>query len=57
MGLQSPDEGEVVIPNDKTLGYLPQEIHPQIDKQCRMKPCTAFQEIRELEQKYPRYLP
>ncbi|HPM93343.1 MAG TPA: ATP-binding cassette domain-containing protein, partial [Bacteroidales bacterium] len=28
-GIQVPDEGEVVIPNEKTLGYLPQELHLQ----------------------------
>jgi ATP-binding cassette subfamily F protein 3 len=51
MGLHSPDEGEVVIPNDKTLGYLPQEIHLHNTKSVMEEALTAFREIRELEQK------
>ena len=51
MGLQVPDEGEVVIPNDKTLGYLPQEIHLHNTRSVMDEAKTAFQEIREMEQK------
>jgi ATP-binding cassette subfamily F protein 3 len=51
MGLHNPDEGEVVIPNDKTLGYLPQEIHLHNTKPVMEEAMSAFREIRELEQK------
>ncbi len=51
MGLHNPDEGEVVIPNDKTLGYLPQEIHLHNTKSVMEEAMSAFHEIRELEQK------
>ncbi len=51
MGLHNPDEGEVVIPNDKTLGYLPQEIHLHNTKPVMEEAMAAFREIRELEQK------
>jgi ATP-binding cassette subfamily F protein 3 len=51
MGLHKPDEGEVVIPNEKTTGYLPQEIHLHNTKAVMEEAMSAFQEIRELEQK------
>jgi ATP-binding cassette, subfamily F, member 3 len=51
MGLHIPDEGEVVIPNDKTIGYLPQEIHLHNTKPVMEEAMSAFHEIRELEQK------
>jgi ATP-binding cassette subfamily F protein 3 len=51
MGLQVPDEGEIVVPNDKTLGYLPQEIHLHNTRTVVDEAMTAFQEIRDLEQK------
>jgi ATP-binding cassette subfamily F protein 3 len=51
MGLHNPDEGEVVIPNDKTTGYLPQEIQLHNTKPVMEEAMSAFREIRELEQK------
>jgi len=51
MGLHNPDEGEVVIPNDKTTGYLPQEIQLHNTKPVMEEAMSAFHEIRELEQK------
>jgi ATP-binding cassette subfamily F protein 3 len=51
MGLHNPDEGEVVIPNDKTLGYLPQETHLHNTKSVMEEAMSAFREIRDLEQK------
>ncbi|MCK9400499.1 MAG: ABC-F family ATP-binding cassette domain-containing protein [Bacteroidales bacterium] len=51
MGLHVPDEGEVVIPNDKTTAYLPQEIQLYNTKPVMEEAMSAFQEIRELEQK------
>ncbi len=51
MGLHNPDEGEVVIPNDKTTAYLPQEIQLHNTKPVMEEAMSAFREIRELEQK------
>jgi ATP-binding cassette subfamily F protein 3 len=51
MGLHIPDEGEMVIPNDKTIGYLPQEIHLHNTKSVMEEAMSAFQEISEMEQK------
>jgi ATP-binding cassette, subfamily F, member 3 len=52
LGLHRPDEGEVVIPNDKTMGYLPQEIHLHNTRTTVMdESLTAFREIREIEKK------
>jgi len=51
MGLHSPDEGEMVIPNEKILGYLPQEIHLHNTKTVMEEAMSAFREIRDLEQK------
>jgi ATP-binding cassette subfamily F protein 3 len=50
-GIQVPDEGEVVIPNDKTLGYLPQELHLHNTRPVMEEAMTAFKEIKDLEQK------
>jgi ATP-binding cassette, subfamily F, member 3 len=50
-GLQGADEGEVVIPNDKTLGYLPQELLLHNTKPVMEETMSAFREIKELEQK------
>ena len=49
MGIQSPDEGEIVIPNDKTKGYLPQEMHLKQMRSVHDEASTAFQEIRDME--------
>jgi ATP-binding cassette, subfamily F, member 3 len=50
-GLQGADEGEVVIPNDKTLGYLPQELLLHNTKPVMEETMSAFKEIKELEQR------
>jgi ATP-binding cassette subfamily F protein 3 len=50
-GVQGADEGEVVIPNDKTLGYLPQELLLHNTKPVMEETMSAFKEIRELEQR------
>lgn len=51
MGLHTPDEGEVVIPNNKTTGYLPQEIQLHNKATVMEETMTAFRELRELEQR------
>lgn len=50
-GIHIPDEGDVVIPNDRTLGYLPQELHLHNTKPVMEEAMEAFHEIRDLEQK------
>jgi ATP-binding cassette, subfamily F, member 3 len=54
-GLQRPEEGEVVIPNDKTVGYLPQEMHLRNLHSVMDEARTAFEEIREMERKIHEY--
>lgn len=51
MGIQSPDEGEFIKPNDKTLGYLPQEMLLQNSSNVIEETLTAFREIKEMEKK------
>jgi len=43
MGLHIPDEGEVVIPNDKTTAYLSQEIQLYNTKPVMEEAMSAFQ--------------
>ena len=43
------DEGEVIIPNGKTFGYLPQEMVLRNDRTVMEEAVTAFKEINELE--------
>ncbi|MBW6459801.1 MAG: ABC-F family ATP-binding cassette domain-containing protein [Bacteroidales bacterium] len=49
LGTQKPAEGVVVIPGDKTTGYLPQEIHLHNTLTVMEEALTAFREIREIE--------
>lgn len=51
MGRQAVEEGEVVIPSGKTVGYLPQEIILNHTRNVMEEALTAFREIRELEQR------
>lgn len=47
IGIQNPDEGEFILPNDKTMGYLPQEMHLH-NKLCVVDEAAgAFHEIRD----------
>jgi ATP-binding cassette, subfamily F, member 3 len=55
MDLHHPEEGEVVIPNDKTVGYLPQEMHLNNIHSVLNEARTAFQEIRDIEKKIHDY--
>lgn len=48
-GLQNPDEGQVIIPNDKTIGYLPQEMVLQNHRTVVEEAYAAFREIHEME--------
>lgn len=44
-----PDKGEVVIPNGKTIGFLPQELFFEPTKTVRMEALAAFDEINRIE--------
>ena len=48
-GMQSSETGEVVIPNDSIVGYLPQEKRINTSKTVYDEAVTAFKEILELK--------
>lgn len=48
-GLQQSDEGEVIIPDGATVGYLPQEMEPHSRKTVLQETMSAFSEVLELE--------
>jgi ATP-binding cassette subfamily F protein 3 len=50
-GIQNPDEGEVVVPSGRTIGYLPQEMVTDSTKSVLEEAMTAFSEILELKEK------
>jgi ATP-binding cassette, subfamily F, member 3 len=47
-GKQKPDEGGVIIPEDETVGYLPQEMESHSEKTVFEETRTAFEEIETL---------
>ncbi len=49
MGLQKPDSGEVVVPEDVSLGYLPQELVVKDTRTVFEEVCTAFSELNKIE--------
>jgi ATP-binding cassette, subfamily F, member 3 len=46
-----PDKGEVIIPGDKTIGFLPQELLFSPTKTVREETMAAFREINSMEKK------
>ncbi|MFC2107438.1 ATP-binding cassette domain-containing protein [Bacteroidota bacterium] len=50
-GLQSSETGEVIIPNDSVVGYLPQEKKMNSTKSVYDEAITAFKEILDLKSK------
>jgi len=50
-GLHHPDEGEVVIPEDCTIGYLSQEIVVQSERNVFDEARTAFAEVEFLRRR------
>lgn len=48
-GLQQPEGGEVVISEDTSLGYLPQQMVLRDGKTVRQEACAAFEETLKLE--------
>ena len=49
MGMQKPDSGEVVVPADITLGYLPQELIVKDTRTVFDEVCSAFSELNKIE--------
>jgi ATP-binding cassette, subfamily F, member 3 len=48
-GKQQPDEGNVSIPKDYSMGYLPQEVATHSDKSVYEETESSLTEIKELE--------
>lgn len=51
MGLQQPTSGQVSVPNDFTLGYLPQQMAVADGKTVFDETLTAFNQLNELEKR------
>ena len=49
LGYQEPDVGTVVIPDGRTIGYLPQEMVFDAKKTVREEAMTAFRELNDLK--------
>ena len=49
MRLQKPDSGEVVVPEDVTLGYLPQQLVVRDTRTLFDEVFTAFEKLNKLE--------
>ncbi len=49
-GELSPDSGEIIIPQGKTIGYLPQELDVTDSVDIFTETMSAFDEIKSLEQ-------
>jgi len=54
-GEMSPHGGRIVIGNDISIGYLPQEIVVDYKKSVYEEASTAFEEIKALEQELAKY--
>jgi ATP-binding cassette subfamily F protein 3 len=49
MGIQGSEEGEVVVPEGQTIGYLPQEMEVKSRQSVLAEASMAFSEIVEME--------
>lgn len=49
-GLQEPQKGEVVVPEDTTIGYLQQEVNLVSNRTVFDEAATAFREIMEISE-------
>lgn len=47
--MQKPHEGEVVLPEGQSIGYLPQELEAQSQKTVMEEALNAFEEVVQLE--------
>jgi len=52
--VQQADEGDVIIPEGFTVGYLPQELQSQSSKTVMEETMTAFAEMMEMEESLQR---
>ena len=48
-GTQKADEGDVVVPEGQTIGYLPQEMETRSTRTVLAEALTAFEEVQTLE--------
>ena len=48
---QRPDEGNIAIPSDRTIGFLHQEMNIPKGKSVMQETLTAFEEARKIEQR------
>ncbi len=53
--MHKPDEGEVILPDGFTVGYLPQEMETRSQRTVLEEAKTAFHEVVELEKKIHEY--
>ncbi len=53
-GLRTPTSGQIAIPNDYTLGYLPQQMAVSDGKSVIEEALTAFARLQELQHKITR---
>ena len=54
-GEMSPESGNIVMPSEGTIGYLPQEMKLRSDKTVLQEAFKAFSETNELERKIEKY--
>lgn len=50
-GLEQPSKGDIVMSDDVTIGYLPQEKNVHSDKSVLDEAMTAFEEYYEIERR------
>ncbi len=54
-GEMSPESGNIVMPSEGTMGYLPQEMKLRSEKTVLQEAFKAFSETNELERKIEKY--
>ena len=54
-GFHKPDEGEVIVPENASIGYLPQEMELKSRMTVMEETMTAFGEVMELERRIAQY--
>jgi ATP-binding cassette subfamily F protein 3 len=50
-GIQKPNEGSVVLTRGATVGYLPQEMHHQLEATVYEEASSAFMEVQRLKER------
>ncbi|MCX6277473.1 MAG: ABC-F family ATP-binding cassette domain-containing protein [Bacteroidetes bacterium] len=54
-GLQKPSEGDVIVPEGQSVGYLPQELESQSSKTVLEEAMNAFSEVVQLEERIAKF--